>query len=172
MRKHLNPRSKTFGRDMDQVFDKVIERINAHEGDLEGLRVLLAASSVPTVFNSSSTALLPWLIYGVAGGTITPAQSGQDPVEPLFQALATIAPGTAGPVRMIGPSRFVLESVSLPVTAGAWAWLSDALPGKVTLTMPLVGRRYRVGQFASPLVDLQGTAACYLTLFSQGATSL
>ena len=168
----FNPRTRDLGLDHNQVFDRIVEKINQHRGDIDHLASLIAASGQPLAFNNSGLAIVPGLIYGLASGLIVPAFSGLYPVEPAFQALSGAAPGASFRIQIVGPSRVTLEDPGAGVTAGGWGWLSPNVGGKVTLTIPAAGRRYRVCQFADGLVDLKGTVSAYLFIFPQGATSL
>ena len=140
MSRQFNPRSSSHGRKLDQVLDRIVEKINELRNEP------LPPSSAPEVFNDSQARVSPFLLYGISGGAIAPAVAGVAPIEPLFQAKYGAAPGASFEVCMIGPTLVLLDTPGQSVTPGMWGWLSATVPGRVSVSMPAAGVRYRVCQ--------------------------
>jgi len=196
MSRSVPQRSQSFGKPLDVFLDDIIAWVAGGTKKMDGLNRMFGTTGAtgatgaagatgatgatgaagtgetPMVFNDSAEAVAPFLIYGITDQAIARAASGAVPVEPLFQALTGAAPGKTFPVRVIGPARMMLADPSETVYPGLWGWLSPTSPGKVTITMPTSGRRYRVCQFASSLVDSGGGVSAHLLLFPQGGTAL
>jgi len=161
----LLKRARSFGRELDILLD----RFGMAIAELQ-----LAASrgvAEETVLNDSGSTTRRYLLYGrdlaVGDGKIALASAGAAPVEPFFVALASVGIGDELPISRGGRNRLLLEDPGDMIARGGWVWLSQTRPGRVTPTIPPTGRRWRVGHFASSIVNADGSADCWLTIFPQ-----
>jgi len=125
-----------------------------------------------TIFNNGTGAVERGKLYGRdAAGCIAPALAST--VAPIWLAESSAGAGQKFEVRIIGPSRVIIDLPSAPgiSAAGALAWLSDSAPGMASATAPAT-TRFLVGRFAETFTGEDQRVGIDLFIFPQGGTTL
>lgn len=167
----MNPlrRQNQFGRQLDALLDRMIDRVNLLLRERGGL----VSSVRDQVFNDSSSWIAPGLILGRdETGTIAAAKAGISPIAPVWVSLSPAGASQPIDVLVVGKARVMAESDDMTASRGALAWLSSSIPGAISVSAPTSGHRYMVGRFSETSVSDEGLIEVDVFLFPQAGGTL